>query len=312
MKDGVVKFDTVERAHGRWREILPLLGVEPRFLVNRHGPCPLCGGVDRFRFDDKDGSGSYYCNGCGAGVGIILLRKLHGWDYGTACREVDNILGDEPITPGPAAASTDSRTDRLAGIRRVIAEATDPGIVNGYIAARGLSVEPAVLRGHRALAYHDGGRFVGRFPAMIAPVVGPDGALQSAHRTYLADLPKTKKIMPPVDTIRGGAVRLFAVVDDMGVAEGIETAIACTELFEVPTWAAISAGGMESFEPPAGIKRIHVFGDNDRNFTGQKAAFTLAHRLVRDLKIEVAASVPPEPGTDWLDVLNEGTEEHER
>ncbi len=73
-----MSFDTVERAHGRWTEILPLLGVDPRFLVNRHGPCPLCGGKDRFRFDDKDGSGSYYCNGCGAGVGIILVRKLHG------------------------------------------------------------------------------------------------------------------------------------------------------------------------------------------------------------------------------------------
>ncbi len=299
-------FDTVERAHGRWQEILPLLGIEPRFLVNRHGPCPLCGGRDRFRFDDKDGSGSYYCNGCGAGVGIILVRKLHNWDYGTACREVDKIIGNDPITPGPAAEPKDSRPDRLARIERVIAEATDAGIVSGYLSARGLTARPDVLRGHRALAYHDDGQFVGRFPAMIAPVVGPDGALQSAHRTYLADVAKRKKIMPPADTIRGGAVRLFEVIDNMGVAEGIETAIACTEYFDVPTWATISAGGMESFEPPAGIKRVLVFGDNDRNLVGQKAAFVLAHRLVRDLEneVEIEVSIPPEPGTDWLDVLN--------
>ena len=306
-----MSFDTVERAHGRWTEILPLLGVDPRFLVNRHGPCPMCGGRDRFRFDDKDGSGSYYCNGCGAGVGIILLRKLHGWDYGTACREVDKIIGDDPITPGPVAApkDKDSRPERLARIERVIGEATDAEIVPGYIAGRGLNEIPAVLLGHRALAYHDDdGRFVGRYPAMIAPVVGPDGALQSVHRTYLADLAKRKKIMPPVDTIRGGAVRLFEVVDNMGVAEGIETAIACAEYFDVPTWATISAGGMESFEPPAGIavRRFYVFGDNDRNFVGQKAAFVLAHRLVRDLvnEVEVEVSIPPEHGTDWLDVLN--------
>ena len=296
-------MNTVERAHGQWTEILPRLGIEPRFLVNRHGPCPLCGGKDRFRFDDKDGSGSYYCNGCGAGVGIIMLRKLHNWDHATACREVDKIIGSEPIAPRAATAPTDSRDGRLARIELVIAEATDPGVVNGYLLARGLNVVPDVLRGHRALAYHDAdGRFVGRFPAMVASVIGPDGTLQAVHRTYLADLPTRKKIMPPVDTIRSGAVRLFTVVDRVGIAEGIETAIACTEYFDVPTWAAISAGGMESFEPPAGVKRMCIFGDNDRNFAGQKAAFVLAHRLVRDLEVEV--SIPPEPGADWLDVLN--------
>ena len=301
-------MNTVERARGRWPEILSRLGIEPRFLVNRHGPCPLCGGKDRFRFDDKDGSGSYYCNGCGAGVGIIMLRKLHNWDHATACREIDKIIGSEPIAPPAAAASKqNSQPSRLAKIERVISEATALGIVKDYIASRGLVELPDVLRGHAALAYHDDdGRFVGRFPAMIAPVIGPDGSLQSVHRTYLADVPEPKKIMPPVGTIRGGAVRLFEVIDRMGVAEGIESAIACTEYFDVPTWASISAGGMESFEPPTGIKRVLVFGDNDRNFAGQKAAYVLAHRLVRDPKVdlEVEVSIPPEPGTDWLDVLN--------
>ena len=77
--------ETIERAQHRWREILPLFGIGTGFLVNRHGPCPLCGGRDRFRFDDKDGSGSYFCNQCGAGVGIILIRKLRGWGFKEAC-----------------------------------------------------------------------------------------------------------------------------------------------------------------------------------------------------------------------------------
>ena len=103
-------------------------------------------------------------------------------------------------------------------------------------------------------------------------------------------------------------MRLFAVVDNMGVAEGIETAIACTEYFDVPTWASISAGGMESFEPPTGIKRVLVFGDNDPNFVGQKAAFVLANRLALDpaLNLVLEVSIPPVPGADWLDMLNEG------
>jgi putative DNA primase/helicase len=53
-------MNTVDRARGRWREILPQLGIDPRFLSNKQGPCPMCGGKTRFRFDDRDGSGSYY------------------------------------------------------------------------------------------------------------------------------------------------------------------------------------------------------------------------------------------------------------
>jgi putative DNA primase/helicase len=93
---------TVERAQHRWREILPLVGIDTRYLTNSHGPCPLCGGKDRYRFDDRDGTGSYFCSQCGAGVGIIMVRKLKGWDYKTACDEIDRILGDVgDIQPAP-------------------------------------------------------------------------------------------------------------------------------------------------------------------------------------------------------------------
>src|SRR5207248_5501956 len=77
-----VELNTIERARHRWREILPQLGIDTRFLTNKHGACPLCGGKDRYRFDDRDGSGSYICGQCGAGVGVILLRKLKGWELG--------------------------------------------------------------------------------------------------------------------------------------------------------------------------------------------------------------------------------------
>ena len=38
----------------------PSLGVPAKALTNRHGPCPICGGKDRFRFDDKGGRGTGY------------------------------------------------------------------------------------------------------------------------------------------------------------------------------------------------------------------------------------------------------------
>src|SRR5271168_834837 len=84
---------TVERAQGRWREILPRLGIETRFLRDKQGPCPICGGKTRFRFDDLNGKGTWFCNHCRAGVGLHLIQKVNGWDYATACRAVDQIIG---------------------------------------------------------------------------------------------------------------------------------------------------------------------------------------------------------------------------
>ena len=42
-----------EVAQCRWRSILTVLGMDERALSGKHGPCPLCGGRDRFRFDDR-------------------------------------------------------------------------------------------------------------------------------------------------------------------------------------------------------------------------------------------------------------------
>lgn len=138
---------TIARARGRWREILPRLGVETRFLSNRHGPCPLCGGKDRFRFDDRDGSGSYYCNQCGPGGGLLLLRKLRGWDHATACAEVDKIIGDAAPAE-PCRRSTDA-AGRAGAIERLLVEAHAPEIVNSYLSRRGLTARSDVLQGHR-------------------------------------------------------------------------------------------------------------------------------------------------------------------
>jgi hypothetical protein len=31
-----------ERCNGRWRSILPALGINPQYLSGKNGPCPLC------------------------------------------------------------------------------------------------------------------------------------------------------------------------------------------------------------------------------------------------------------------------------
>ena len=64
-------------AQYRWPEIHATFGIDPRYLKNKHQPCPACGGKDRFRYDDKDGNGTFICshynNGAGDGFGLPPL-----------------------------------------------------------------------------------------------------------------------------------------------------------------------------------------------------------------------------------------------
>lgn len=295
---------TTERARGHWRDILLLLGLEERFLSSRNGPCPMCGGKDRFRFSDKDGDGWYYCNQCGPGSGIVLLRRLRGWSHAEACGQVDNILG-AGYGP-PPTKNQPSRCDelKLAAIQRLLSGANSPEIVGSYLRSRGIAVSSPTLLGHPACAYFDEDhRIAGRFPAVVAPILAPDGKLVCAHRIYLADLEPRKKNMGALGSLKGAAVRLHDVNDEMGVGEGIETCLAAHQLFGIPMWAALTAYGVETFVPPSGLQRLHIFGDSDSNYTGQRATFALAHKLGRML--DVLVNIPPDPDTDWNDVLNQ-------
>jgi putative DNA primase/helicase len=74
-----------ERCNGRWRSILPALGVDPKFLSGKNGPCAICGGRDRWRFDNEHGDGTWICAHRGAGHGIKLAMMFTARD----CRRVD-------------------------------------------------------------------------------------------------------------------------------------------------------------------------------------------------------------------------------
>lgn len=88
-------FDQVrDAAQGNWKDLIfPAFAITVPAKKNQHGPCPICGGTDRFRCDDKQGKGTFICNQCGAGDGFALIEKARGLDYSSVLKEVGAVLG---------------------------------------------------------------------------------------------------------------------------------------------------------------------------------------------------------------------------
>lgn len=295
---------TMDAARGKWRGILMALGIEDQFMVNKHGPCPLCGGRDRYRWDNKGGNGGFICNQCGAGTGMDLLMKVKGLSFPDAARLVDGIVGNvtvEPIKPKRDEAECRQRMRDLWAASKPLHPAD---MAVGYLAYRGVALDayPSCLRFARDCYRPDG--LYG--PAMLALVQAADGSSANIHRTFLgpngkADMENPRALMPGEHPM-GSAVRLSPFDGGViGIAEGIETALAAAQRFGVPTWAALNAQKLAGWIPPEGTTRVVIFGDCDETYTGQAAAYVLAHRLKVRMGLTVEPLIPGTMGKDWAD-----------
>lgn len=84
--------DIKQAAQGKWADLIfPRFGIEVQW--KKKTPCPACGGSDRFRYDDKNGSGDYYCQQCGPGDGISLIEKCTHMKFLEVIQEVGAIVG---------------------------------------------------------------------------------------------------------------------------------------------------------------------------------------------------------------------------
>ncbi len=165
---------------------------------------------------------------------------------------------------------------------------------------------PPCLRLHRGLTYWHEGAPLGVFPAMVAPIVAPDGQVVALHRTYLtrdgrkADVPTVKKLTGAAGSLAGAAVPLYRPHGErIGIAEGIETALAASCATGVPTVAAYCADNLARWRWPAEVRRLLVFADADE--AGKRAADELVARAVR-AGLQAQALAPSMPGADWADV----------
>ena len=142
---------------------------------------------------------------------------------------------------------------------------------------------------------------------MLAALIDVNGKAVNVHRTYLtedgrkADVDEVRKVMPG-GLPAGAAIRLAPYGSKLGIAEGIETALAASALFGVPCWSAVNSTGLEKWLAPAGVTEVVIYGDNDPKFGGQAAAYSLAHRLAC-AGLAATVHIPPTVGDDWNDVL---------
>jgi hypothetical protein len=173
-------------------------------------------------------------------------------------------------------------------------------LAQGYLRNRGLTVDAMPTLRFLPRSAHTYMRRV-PFDAMIAAVQASDRQIIAAQLTWLDPRGAGKaKISTPrvtIGALRDGAVRLGAAGAELGIAEGVETALAAIQISGVPCWACLGAKRMASVAIPDDVKRLRVFADADQ--TGQDAGASAAqeHQSRR-----VFIHTPKSPFEDFADI----------
>lgn len=111
----------------QWLALLQKYGVPASSLTGKGAPCPICGGNDRFTYDNNRGRGDWVCRKCNdgdrkAGDGFELICKSAGMTFrelmveleGGALRTLGELASvqtrprraERSIPSGRASAST--------------------------------------------------------------------------------------------------------------------------------------------------------------------------------------------------------------
>jgi len=156
------------------------------------------------------------------------------------------------------------------------------------------------------------------WPALVAAVQNLEGRVIAIQRIWLQDKfwfddgrPITPNTKAPIESekmslgpLDAGAVHLGpARVATLGIAEGIETALAAKCLYGIPVWAALGVYRMGRVEIPPHVRRIVIFGDRDGSGkVGEREAYKARDSYIEQgLDSEVV--FPPEEYGDFDDWL---------
>lgn len=212
------------------------------------GPCPRCGGTDRFSINTQERV--FNCRGFGGGSYIDAIMHVDDCDFLSACEAMTGRPAPErpkrqkgerraasaapkqeqtqakpDTSPAPSAPVSDERQERRARAR--VADLYDDGKpIKGthaaaYFEARGLAVYDGWtfdMRFVASLPYlgysspdAEEQTNLGDFPALLCAIRSLRGDIIGVHRTYL-DPKLPRKLTPPGDTRRNSAKKIVGKV----------------------------------------------------------------------------------------------------
>ncbi|ECC9541633.1 DNA primase [Salmonella enterica subsp. salamae] len=298
--------ETVKQACGHWPRILPALGV--KVIKNRHQSCPVCGGSDRFRFDDKEGRGTWFCNHCGAGDGLKLVEKVFGVTPSEAAGKVNAVTGNlPPVAPEViAAAEAETVADRKAAAALAVRlmEKTRPATGNAYLTRKGFPAQECLT----LTVMHKTGGVTFRTGDVVVPLSDDTGALVNLQLINADGLKRT---------LKGGQVKEACHIIEgkkqagkrLWIAEGYATALTVHHLTGETVMVALSSVNLLSLASLARQKhpacQIVLAADRDLNGDGQSKAAAAAGAC------EGVVALPPVFG-DWNDAFIQHGEEATR
>lgn len=332
-----MKFNEID-----WVNACIDFGIDKTFLTKREGPCPVCDGTKRFRFNNKTGTGDWFCNQCRGGNGFSLiklvtdltdaeiftqLRKKHGLTESPLAVKTNYAVVDVELTP-----------DEVAKIRQRLVKVwkdTEPlrkidGPVEKYLKRRVLGSDLSRLskhvRYHPMLDYYEIGddnkyHLRGKHPAMVCRVVDAKGIPVTLHRTYLtkdgkkALVEEQKMQMAGVRKLKGAAIRIFEHPHSrvLGVCEGFENGwgVATAYRYKMSVWSLLNAFNLSIADIPRDMfDEVIIFADFDkydprrRLRPGEHYAKLLMQKLKR-AGFKVTIKLPPRQGVDFDDLWNE-------
>ncbi|WP_168381249.1 DUF927 domain-containing protein [Proteus mirabilis] len=303
------------KANGQWQAILSHLGAE--VPLNTHTACPHCGGKDRFRFDNKDGNGTFICNQCGSGDGLDLVQRVLGVSVTEAAKEVANIIGIDTRSACPPAyrrSEIKAQQDELKA-QQAEKQANEKREKHKRFIERYNRTIANVQRGRsdylKAKGLHGFEMDLLQDGSLIIPLLDAGGVITGAQtikpngdKRLLSDSAKSGSYYPINEPVN---------VSTVIIAEGLATALTCHLIQpEAHTVAAIDAGNLIHVAKVMRVKypesKIIIAGDNDIK-PGQDNTGKLAAEKAAKAVNGVAVLPPTDDKADWDDYrLSHGIE----